>query len=109
VKYPALNPRVNLKSRVENILDVLSYADQLSPKELEWMNKFMEEYNGASFNKDNDKNLMKTTEEKRKVYNDNNSRNRDVYGRLEMNNDLVFIEDLNNKDLNKIEDDEEES
>lgn len=84
---------MNLKSRVDDIIDVASYADQLSPSELEWMNKFMEEYNNASFSKMNRKNLMKTKQEKLDSYNRNNARNRDVYNRLKMNNDLVFIED----------------
>ena len=84
---------MNLKSRVDDILDVVSYASQLSPDELEWMNKFMEEYNNASFSKSNKKNLMKSKQEKRDSYNRNNARNRDVYNRLKMNNDLVFIED----------------
>jgi len=92
-KYPALSTKVNLKSRVDDILDVVSYASQLSPDELEWMNKFMEEYNNASFSKSNKKNLMKSKQEKRDSYNRNNARNRDVYNRLKMNNDLVFIED----------------
>ena len=89
-------------------MDVLSYADQLNPKELEWMNKFMEEYNNASFVEDNKKNLMKTKGEKRASYTRNNARNRDVYNRLKMNNDLVFIEDLNNKDLNELKDEDNE-
>ena len=53
----------------------------------------MEEYNNASFSKINKKNLMKSKQEKRDSYNRNNARNRDVYNRLKMNNDLVFIED----------------
>lgn len=62
------------------------------------MNKFMEEYNNASFKKNNKQNLMKSDQEKRDSYNRNNARNRDVYNRLKMNNDMVYIEDLNNKE-----------
>lgn len=109
VKYPALNPRVNLKSRIDDVLDVLSYADQLSPKELQWMNKFMEEYNNASFDKNDKKNLMKSSKEKKDSYTRNNARNRDVYNRLKMNNDLVYLEDINHRDLNEIEEEEDES
>jgi hypothetical protein len=65
----------------------------------------MEEYNNASFNKDNDKNLMKSSKEKKASYGRNNSRNRDVYNRLKMNNDLVFLEDTNYKE-NTTDDDE---
>jgi len=108
VKYPALNPKVNLRSRIDDVLDVLSYASQLNGDELEWMNKFMEEYNNASFDENNKKNIMKSKQEKRNSYNRNNARNRDIYNRLKMNNDLVFIEDLNNKDLNKPDDESED-
>ena len=108
MKYPALNPLTNLKSRRDDIVDVMSYMDQLSEKDKAWMNKFMEEYNNAEFSKNNDKNIMKTTEEKRTSYNRNNARNRDVYNRLKMNNDLVFIEDITLKDDVGVKDEENE-
>lgn len=98
IKHSAVDPKVNLRSRFEDIQDVASYFDQLSDKEKDWMNKFMEEYNNASFKKDNKKNLMKTDKEKRESYGRNNARNRDVYNRLKMNNDMIYIEDLNYKE-----------
>lgn len=96
---------MNLKSRVDDIVDVISYVGQLNDQEKAWMNKFMEEYNNASFDKNNKKNLMKSKQEKRDSYNRNNARNRDVYNRLKMNNDLVYSEDMNYKEA-KSEDDE---
>lgn len=96
---------MNLRSRVDDIVDVLSYVGQLNDHEKAWMNKFMEEYNNASFDKNNKTNLMKTKQEKRDSYNRNNSRNRDVFNRLKMNNDLVYIEDVNYKET-KTEDEE---
>lgn len=97
-EYSAVKLNVNLKSRAEDIKDVASYFNELSDKDKAWMNKFMEEYNNASFKKNNEQNLMKTDQEKRDSYNRNNARNRDIYNRLKMNNDLVYIEDLNNQE-----------
>ena len=57
--FHALNPYANPKVRRE-FIDV-DYVDKLSDKEKEWLNKFMDEYNGANLDFENPrKNLHKT-------------------------------------------------
>lgn len=92
-KYPALNPKYTTKVRKEfhdiDYIDQLSDEPKLQPdgsymSEKEWMNKFMEEHLNASF-KNNEKDLIKDSEKKKKVYNENNSRNRDLYNISKVN------------------------
>lgn len=99
--YPALVPNVNLKTRQEAINDVRSYFDKLSPEEKEWMNSFMEEENNANFNHKGPK-LNTTKEEKKKIYNRNNARNRCIFTREKAQGLLTFVERA--EDLEKIND-----
>lgn len=78
-KYPALNPRLNARTRFE-VLD-MDYLKKLSDEELRFMNQFMAEYVSGSFKKDENgeyskENLHKTDEERRECYTRNNVRNR---------------------------------
>lgn len=78
-KYPALNPRLNAKTRFE-VLD-MDYLKKLSTEELEYLNKFMAEYVSGAFKKDDtggysSENLHRTQEERRECYTRNNTRNR---------------------------------
>jgi len=78
-KYPALNPRLNARTRFE-VLD-MDYLKKLSDEELKFMNQFMAEYVSGSFKKDENgeyskDNLHKTDEERRECYTRNNVRNR---------------------------------
>jgi hypothetical protein len=78
-KYPALNPRLNARTRFE-VLD-MDYLKKLSDQELVFMNQFMAEYVSGSFKKDetgdySSDNLHKTGEERRECYSRNNMRNR---------------------------------
>jgi hypothetical protein len=78
-KYPALNPRLNARTRFE-VLD-MDYLKKLSDEELKFMNQFMAEYVSGSFKKDDNgeyskDNLHKTDEERRECYTRNNVRNR---------------------------------
>lgn len=76
-KYPALTLRVNSRVRQDRI--DFDYLDKLSEEELTWLNKFMEEENGASFKNDGT-DFNKTKEERKKIYDANNRNNRDQYG-----------------------------
>lgn len=49
VKYPALDPIYNLKTRQEHYEDVFNYADKLNEEEKDYLNRFMEEYVNADF------------------------------------------------------------
>lgn len=78
-KYPALNPRLNARTRFE-VLD-MDYLKKLSDQDLAFMNQFMAEYVSGSFKKDetgeySSENLHKTAEERRECYSRNNMRNR---------------------------------
>jgi hypothetical protein len=74
-KYPALDPGLNLKTRTD-LIDY-DYIDKLSPREKKWLNKFTEEYAGASLNaQDLKKNLHNTEALKKDCYDRNNARNR---------------------------------
>lgn len=78
-KYPALNPRLNARTRQE-VLD-MDYLKTLGESDLDFLNKFMGEYVSGAFKKDasgeySDSNLQKTVEERRECYSRNNARNR---------------------------------
>lgn len=75
-KFPALNPRLNIRIRQEEI--DFDYLDKLTPIELDWLNRFMEEYNNASFNH-NGELIDKSDSGRKSCYDKNNSRNRDIY------------------------------
>lgn len=90
-QYPALEPSVNLKTRQEAIEDVKSYFHKLSPEEKKWMNSFMEEENNANFNHSGPK-LNKTKDEKKKIYNRNNARNRCIFTREKAQDKLSYVE-----------------
>lgn len=78
-KYPALNPRLNAKTRFE-ILD-MDYLKTLDDSQLQYLNQFMAEYVSGAFKKDSDgeyssENMNKTVSERRDCYTRNNIRNR---------------------------------
>ena len=78
-KYPALNPRLNAKTRFE-VLD-MDYLKKLNDAELKFMNQFMGEYVSGSFKKEDtgeysQDNLHKSPEERRECYGRNNARTR---------------------------------
>lgn len=92
-KYPALDPKVNLKSRTE-LLDY-DYLNKLNEKELEWLNKFTEEYVHANLNtKEPKKNLHRTKKMRIDCYNRNNSRNRDVLTKGKISNKLDNVDTI---------------
>lgn len=91
VKYPALDPNYNPKIRKETI--DADYLNKLSTEELAFYNKFMEEYNNASFNHTK-KDLHKRKKQKREIYNKNNARNRCIYSRAKAVGRLLFTDEL---------------
>ncbi len=49
IKYPALDPNYNLKTRIELIDDLYDYSKDLSEADKDYLNRFSEEYNNANF------------------------------------------------------------
>ncbi len=96
IKYPALVPKYNSRVRQE-YLDY-DYLDQLNESELEWLNKFSEEYNNASF-KNNETDIDQSPEGRKGAYDRNNARNRCLYGQIKnrvANTKLVNYDDMIN-------------
>ena len=89
IKYSALDPSVNLKTRYELISDY-DYLDELSEKEKAWLNKFTKEYVNADLNtKKKSRNLHKTERLKKDCYDRNNARNRCILTRCRASGNLV--------------------
>ena len=78
VRY-GLEPWVNHK-KVRDFID-FDYLNKLSDDELDYLNKFSTEYYSANFNND-ESDLHQTVIKRRKSYNANNARNRDVYNQM---------------------------
>ncbi len=111
MKYPALNPSYNLRTRTD-LIDY-DYVDKLNEEEKAWLNKFTNEFIGASFDKEDAKkkgkrrkfkNLHKTPELVKSCYDANNSRNRDVLTRAKAMGKAMYIEDVvtNEAELNDL-------
>jgi len=96
-KHPALNPKFAPKVR-KDYLD-FDYLDQLSEEEKDWLNKFVDEELHASFKNDK-RDLNRTKKDRRRVYSNNNSRNRDLYGISKANRLLDKIEDMVQEESN---------
>lgn len=90
VKYPALNPKYNLKTRTD-LLDY-DYIDKLSEEEKQWLNDFSSEYINANVGKQSEpeKNRFHNTQELVKDRQDaNNARNRCVYTRAKAMGNVI--------------------
>jgi hypothetical protein len=95
-KYPALDPSLNLKSRTE-LLDY-DYLNKLSDEELNWLNKFTEEYVHANLDTAKPRNNLHRTKSLRKeCYDRNNARNRDVLIRQKAQNKSIYLEEIKEK------------
>ena len=95
VKYPALDPKLNLKSRYEEIEDLASYKDQLNDEEKAWLNAFSQEeicanfdHNGPKLNDQNDAAVRS------RIYGRNNQRNRCIQTRELAQGTLNYLEDI---------------
>lgn len=91
--YPELDPRYNLKTRAD-LIDQ-DYLHKLSDKELQWLNKFNKEEISASFDTKNlNKNLNKSKKARKRCYDSNNARNRDILSKAKASNQLVEFDAL---------------
>jgi hypothetical protein len=91
-----LDPSLNLKSRTE-LLDY-DYLHKLKPEELEWLNKFTEEYVHASLDTERPKkNLHRNKTLRKECYDRNNARNRDVLTRQRASNRMVYLDEIVDK------------
>lgn len=95
MKYPALDPKYNLKSRSE-LIDY-DYIDKLSDKEKEFLNNFTEEFIGANMNHKGKK-LHKKKDQIKDCYNRNNARNRDILTRAKASGKFHYMNDIFNSE-----------
>lgn len=86
VKYPALRKEYNPKIRAE--YNDMDYLHLLNPEELEFLNKFIEEENNTSFKNDGT-DLNQSKEDRKKIYDRNNARQRCLYSQLKLNNNKL--------------------
>ena len=91
IPYPALDPTVNLKSRYDQIDQ--DYLDKLSPKELDWLNRFMAEFVGADFKHKGAK-FHKSKKDRKLCTDMNNARNRCIYTREKACGALMYTEEI---------------
>lgn len=92
VKYPALKPNLNLKSRYDELTD-FDYLHKLNDKEKEFMNSFLEESVNANFNHSG-KILHNTKKLRKACYDRNNSRNRDILSRAKASGRTISLNSL---------------
>lgn len=95
VKYPALKPEYNLRSRFE-LIDY-DYINQLTAEEKEWLNSFTEEYVNANFNHDGVK-IHDKEKYKKQAYDSNNARNRCILTRCKASGTITDFEHLSQKE-----------
>jgi hypothetical protein len=74
-KYPALNFKRQVKLRRDYFEGIEEYVDQLSDKEKDWLNRFLEETVVTNFQHKGPL-IYKTKKARREFYNANNARNR---------------------------------
>lgn len=84
---------MNLKNRFEEIEDIASYKDQLNEEELNWLNRFSEEYITANL-KHKGRKLHKKEHHKKAVYKKNNARNKCILSRSKANGSIKYFDDL---------------
>lgn len=93
-KYPALNFKRQVKLRRDYFEGIEEYVDQLSDKEKEWLNSFLEETVVTNFNHKGKK-LYKSKKSKREFYNANNARNRCTFTKAKAMGMLDSLEGTN--------------
>lgn len=102
VKYPALDPQLNLKTRHDQIADVGTYLDQLNDEEKAWLNSFIEEEVNANFNHSGVKlNDSSDPATRKRIYLNNNARNRDIMTREHAQGTLNYLFEIEEKEENE--------
>jgi len=95
VRFAALDPKYNLKTRQEEIEDLYDYADQLNDEEKAWLNAFSNEEICANFNHKGPKLNDKSDPAARsRIYNRNNERNRCIMTREKAQGCLNYLEEM---------------
>lgn len=87
-KYPALEPKLNLKYR--NFYLECDYAHKLNKEELEFLNKFLEEEINADFR--HEKPLITDPDDRKRIYRDNNRRIRDTMNYTGKQKNLEYMD-----------------
>jgi hypothetical protein len=95
VKYPALHPELNPRTRYE-LLDY-DYLGKLSEEETKWLNDFTEEYVHANFNHPG-KRKHRSKKGRKDCYDRNNARNRCIWSRAKAAGLTVDPEIINKAD-----------
>lgn len=112
IKYPALDPLYNLKTRIELIDDLYDYADNLNEEDKDYLNRFSEEFNNANFNHEGKRIHPKRTKKikyktkrgkrlvdkfKKEAEDRNNARNRCLYTKNKAFGAMEYIQDMEDK------------
>lgn len=93
--FAALDPKLNLKSRYNEIEDLASYADTLPLEAKEWLNRFAEEEINCNFKHPGEKlNDFEDKENRKRLWLRNNARNRCIYTQQESQQTLNYLDDL---------------
>lgn len=90
-KYPALDPLLNLKTRID-LIDY-DYVNKLDEKNKAWLNDFTEEYTNANL-KHKGKKFHRNKSLKKDCYDRNNARNRDILTKLKAAGQIEYLEEL---------------
>lgn len=93
-EFPALKPEFNLKTR-KDLIDY-DYINKLTDKEKTWLNKFSEEYVGASFGK---KPLHRTKAMRKTCYDANNARNRCILTKSKAAGKSLYLDEIVEEEL----------
>jgi len=100
--FAALDPKLNLKSRYNEIEDLASYANTLPLEAKQWLNAYAEEeIIGNRYHKGQKLNDFEDPKTRSRIYNRNNARNRCILTREEAQGTLNYL-----YELEKDEDDE---
>lgn len=97
-QYPALTPSLNLKTR-QDLIDY-DYLNKLNEDEMDWLNKFSQEFIVATLDSKPKNNKHNTKALAKDCYDKNNSRNRDVLTRQKATGRIKYLDDIIEKTQN---------